>query len=127
MRSRFACVVPLLFTAALCGCATPASQPNFARPLPSSTSVAWKAQRHHPHIPKKRDHAAVPLPTDADQANEKRAQILASLKQYSAAWWVVHDEIEAENDRQLNRKLLICRGCSIPQASTDQTGSIAVR
>lgn len=51
--------------------------------------------------------------------------MLTTLRPYSAAWWAVHDEIEADIDRQLNRKLVICRGCSNPQATDDQTGSLS--
>ena len=53
---------------------------------------------------------ARPAAPEADQ-NIERERVLATLQSNSAAWWVVHDEIEAETDRRLNAKLLICQGC----------------
>ncbi|WP_347337221.1 hypothetical protein [Bradyrhizobium centrolobii] len=50
--------------------------------------------------------------------------MLATLRPYSDAWWAVHDEIEAENDRQLESKLMICRRCAPPAPREDVTGSI---
>lgn len=51
--------------------------------------------------------------------------MLGTLRPYSEAWWAVHDEIEAENDRQLGTKLVICPRCvqSSPP-NDDVTGSI---
>ena len=50
--------------------------------------------------------------------------MLATLRPYSDAWWAVQDEIEAENDRQLGSKLVICRSCGAQPPSEDTTGSI---
>ncbi|MFD0609401.1 hypothetical protein ACFQZO_04360 [Bradyrhizobium sp. GCM10027634] len=50
--------------------------------------------------------------------------MLTKLRPYSDAWWAVHDEIEAENDRQLGSKLVICRSCVAQPPSEDTTGSI---
>lgn len=51
--------------------------------------------------------------------------MLGTLRPYSDAWWAVHDEIEAENDRQLGTKLMICRRCRpSPPPSEDVTGSV---
>ncbi|MGX4802287.1 hypothetical protein [Bradyrhizobium guangdongense] len=50
--------------------------------------------------------------------------MLSTLRPYSDAWWAVHDEIEAENDRQLGSKLVICRICVTQPPSEDTTGSI---
>ena len=50
--------------------------------------------------------------------------MLATLRPYSDAWWAVHDEIEAETDRQLGSKLVICRSCAMQPPSEDVTGSI---
>ena len=43
--------------------------------------------------------------------NQERERVLGTLRPYSEAWWAVHDEIEAENDRQLGTKLVICPRC----------------
>ena len=51
--------------------------------------------------------------------------MLGTLQPYSEAWWAVHDEIEAENDRQLGTRLVICPRCvQAPQQGEDVTGSI---
>ena len=51
--------------------------------------------------------------------------MLSTLRPYSEAWWAVHDEIEAENDKRLGTKLVICPRCvPSPQSSEDATGSI---
>ncbi len=51
--------------------------------------------------------------------------MLGTLRPYSEAWWAVHDEIQAENDRQLGSKLVICPRCvhSSPLRE-DVTGSV---
>jgi hypothetical protein len=58
---------------------------------------------------------------EADQ-NTERAKVLATLRPYSAEWWLVHDQIEADRDRRTNAKLVICQGC-LTQAP-EATGSI---
>jgi len=50
--------------------------------------------------------------------------VLATLRPYSDAWWAVQDEIEAENDRQLGSKLVICPSCVTRPPSEETTGSI---
>ena len=50
--------------------------------------------------------------------------MLATLRPYSDAWWAVQDEIEAENDRQLGSKLVICRSCVTQPPDHETTGSI---
>lgn len=51
--------------------------------------------------------------------------MLGTLRPYSEAWWAVHEEIQAENDRQLGSKLVICPRCvdSSPLRE-DVTGSV---
>lgn len=51
--------------------------------------------------------------------------MLDTLRPYSEAWWAVHDEIEAENDKQLGTKLVICPRCvQSSRQDEDVTGSI---
>ncbi|MFC4936970.1 MULTISPECIES: hypothetical protein [Bradyrhizobium] len=50
--------------------------------------------------------------------------MLATLRPYSDAWWAVQDEIEAENDRQLGSKLVICPSCVTRPPNEETTGSI---
>ena len=77
---------------------------------------------HRSSVTKRR--AANPAPAQ-DNPNQERERVLGTLRPYSEAWWVVHDEIEAENDRQLGTKLVICPRCvESPPPSDDATGSI---
>ncbi|MCK1680524.1 hypothetical protein IVA87_14070 [Bradyrhizobium sp. 147] len=99
----------------LSGCASPPSTPM--------TSVAWDGFGHDPNrfLVKGQARQNTALARRADP-NVEREKTLATLRPYSDAWWVVHDEIEAENDLQLTSKLAICRGC-IGQ-NNEATGSV---
>lgn len=69
-------------------------------------------------------HRTKQAPAEADP-NRERERVLGTLRPYSDAWWAVHDEIEAEKDRQLGSKLVICPRC-VPSAPPpqDATGTI---
>ena len=109
-------LVLLTFYAALAGCTTaPAAE---RRPL------AWDGlgrDPNHPTVTKR--HVANNAAPERDP-NLERQRVLATLRPYSDAWWAVHDEIEAENDRQLGSKLVICRHCVAEPPSEETTGSI---
>ncbi|MBR0796179.1 hypothetical protein JQ615_12345 [Bradyrhizobium jicamae] len=107
----------LIVAFALAGCAsTPAIRPG---------EFAWDGLGRDPNHP-----AAVTRPhvkektVLASDPNSQREKVLATLRPYSAAWWAVHDEIEAENDRLIRSKLVICRGCLERASAQDITGSI---
>lgn len=122
MRHGF---VLLTFCAALMGCAVAPAQER--RP------IAWDGLGQDPNQdPNKAYHrrsvtkqrAASPAPAQ-DNPNQERERVLGTLRPYSEAWWAVHDEIEAENDRQLGTKLVICSRCvQQPPPDDDVTGSI---
>ena len=57
-------------------------------------------------------------------ADSEREKVLATLRPYSAAWWIVHDAIEADREKELTKKLAICRGCSLRSSEEDRTGSV---
>lgn len=100
------------------GCAVASAQER--RP------IAWDGLGHDPNRPpatKSRPTNRAPVESDSNQEREK---MLGTLRPYSDAWWAVHDEIEAENDKQLGTKLVICRRCrpSPPPSEEDTTGSI---
>jgi len=50
--------------------------------------------------------------------------VLNTLQPYSAAWWAIHDEIEAEEQRRVNKKIVICRTCAPTAGPEDHTGSV---
>ncbi|MET4198472.1 hypothetical protein [Bradyrhizobium sp. LA6.12] len=113
--------VLLTFCAALLGCA--------AAPAQERRPIAWDGLGRDPNqaphrssVTKRR--AANPAPAQ-DNPNQERERVLGTLRPFSEAWWVVHDEIEAENDRQLGTKLVICPRCvEPPPPSDDATGSL---
>ncbi|MDD1519209.1 hypothetical protein DCG74_35550 [Bradyrhizobium sp. WBAH42] len=98
----------------LTGCAT--------GPLTRSRAIAWDGLGRNPNLPyMARRMTSSPIPYEH---NKERERVLIDLRPYSEAWWAVHDEIEAENDRQLSRKLVICHGC-LTHPPSDSTGSIS--
>ena len=90
-------------------------------------SYAWDGLGHDPNQPSQRRvrnaRASTPPSNDA-----KRADLLETLTPNSAAWWAVHDEIEAYDQLQLSKKLVICKAC-LPETvnAADATGSIPRR
>ncbi|WP_027577588.1 hypothetical protein [Bradyrhizobium sp. WSM1743] len=106
----------LTFCTALIGCA--------AAPAQERRSIAWDGlgkDPNRPHVAKRRvtDHAPA-----ASDPNQERERVLGTLRPYSEAWWAVQDEIQAENDRQLGSKLVICPRCVESPPREDVTGSI---
>ncbi|MBR1128576.1 hypothetical protein [Bradyrhizobium iriomotense] len=98
----------LTFCAALMGCAVAPAQER--RP------IAWDGLGQNPnrtHVTKRRTASPVSAQDNSaqDNPNQEREKVLATLRPYSEAWWAVHDEIEAENDKQLGTKLVICPRC----------------
>lgn len=125
IRYRF---VLLAFCATLMGCAVAQAQER--RP------IAWdglgqdpnKHPNKHPnHAPQRssvtKQSAANPTPAP-DDPNQERERVLGTLRPYSEAWWAVRDEIEAENDRQLGTKLMICPRCVQSPPGEDVIGSV---
>jgi len=117
MRHGF---ILLTFCAALIGCA--AAQAQERRP------IAWDGLGQNPNRQPIRPRVTKPRAADhtsaASNPNQERERVLATLRPYSDAWWAVHDEIEAEKDRQLGTKLVICPSCVQSQPNEDMTGSI---
>ncbi|MBH5399444.1 hypothetical protein HZZ13_16885 [Bradyrhizobium sp. CNPSo 4010] len=107
----------LTFCTALIGCAEAPAQERRA--------VAWDGLGKDPnrtHVAKRRVTTGAPAASDP---NQERERVLGTLRPYSEAWWAVQDEIQAENDRKLGAKLVICPRCveSSPPRE-DVTGSI---
>ena len=95
--------ITIAIAALLTGCA---SAPNT-----TATNIAWDGLGRDPNLalPKRLVHSATAK--RQENPNVEREKTLATLRRYSQAWWTVHDEIEAEDNRQLYSKLAICRGC----------------
>jgi hypothetical protein len=123
----------LLWSFALGSCA---SQPTWtsahgsAKPAtgasPSPRQYAWDGLGQNPKRP--RSHRVSRQSSKPEQAsNLQREAALAELRPYSAAWWVVHDEIEADREANIARKLVICRGCISTESQVGMTASIGGR
>ncbi|HXH44685.1 MAG TPA: hypothetical protein VNK51_12660 [Bradyrhizobium sp.] len=107
----------LTFCTVLIGCAD--------APAQERRSIAWDGlgkDPNRPHVAKRRVTAGAPKAPDPNQEREK---VLGTLHPYSEAWWAVHDEIQAESDRQLGSRLVICPRCvETPPPREGVTGSI---
>lgn len=123
----------LLWSFALGSCAsqpTWTSAQGLAKPAtgasPSPRHYAWDGLGQNPNLP--RSHR-VPRQSSAPEqdSNLQREAVLAELRPYSAAWWVVHDEIEAAQETKIARKLVICQGCISSESQVGMTASIGRR
>jgi len=69
----------------------------------------------------------VSVAADADSATRTRQEVHSSPRPYSAAWWAVRDEIEADYDKRLAQKLVICSGCLHDPSVDVVTGTIPAK
>ncbi|MDA9436566.1 hypothetical protein [Bradyrhizobium sp. CCBAU 51627] len=109
-------LVLLSFCAALAGCAS--------APAAERRPIAWDGLGQDPNRPVVTKRGIANRAAPESDPNLERQRVLSTLRPYSEAWWAVHDEIEAENDRQLGSKLVICGSCVTQPPSGDTTGSI---
>ena len=84
---------------------------------------AWDGLGQDPNKPLRNTKRMMRLPAKPDP-NAERQKVLNALQPYSAAWWVVHDEIEAEEQSRINKKIVICRACAPTASPDDHTGSV---
>ena len=84
--------------ALLVGCGSASAEGRFA----------WDGRERDPNLPsrhKPRLAKAAPNPT------LERKRVLATLDPRSSEWRALKGEIDAEDDKDLNRKLAICPSC----------------
>lgn len=108
--------IVLTFCTALIGCAD--------APAQERRSLAWDGLGQDPNRPPVVKRRATAGASAASDPNQEREKVLGTLRPYSEAWWAVHDEIQAENDRRLGNKLVICPRCVESPQREDVTGSI---
>lgn len=125
MGRQFLPLVAICLIVSGCATAPPPSSVSerFARDglgHPPKRLALTVRERHRPSAA-----TASRQPREADP-NADREKVLATLHPYSAAWWVVRDEIDAEEQRRINAKLVICRSCLQKKGSPeDYTGSVS--
>ena len=119
---RLAQLVLFILPIALCSCAAPGDRVSF-NTSPKPQMFAWDGSGHDPNRPRVRVKRAV-VSVDEDDANRKREQVFTTLRPYSVAWWAIHDEIEADHDKRLARKLVICGSCLHHSPQDEVTGTI---
>jgi len=114
----------LVLPIALGSCVAPTARMSFD-PSPRPQMFAWDGSGLDPNRPRVKVKRAA-VPANEDDANRKREQVFTSLRPYSAAWWAIHEEIEADRDKRLAQKLVICGGCLRHSPQDDVTGTIPV-
>jgi hypothetical protein len=118
---RLAQIALLFLPIALCSCAAPDRVSFDTSPKPRM--FAWDGSGHNPNAPRIKVKR-VQVSADENSANRKREEVLTSLRPYSSAWWAIQNEIEADHDKRLARKLVICAGCLRHSPQDDATGTI---
>jgi hypothetical protein len=69
---------------------------------------AWDGRDRDPNLP---SHQKPRVAKAAPDPNIERKRVLATLDPRSSEWRALKGEIDAEDDRYLNRKLSICPSC----------------
>jgi hypothetical protein len=90
---------------------------------PVGGHFAWDGLGQDPNKPLRNAKRVMRLPAKPDP-NAERQKVLNTLQPYSAAWWAIHEEIEAEEQRRVNKKIVICRTCAPTASPEDHTGSM---
>jgi hypothetical protein len=91
-------------------------------PPPSCGPISWSGLSQVPNRPAQHKNHVADTSPEPDPNNEKE-KVLGTLRPYSSAWWAMREQIDAEEQRHLTAKLMICRGC-LPKTDSDNTGSI---
>ena len=118
----FARIALLFLPIAFCSCTAPVARLHPDTSLKHPT-FAWDGLGHDPNLPRAKLKRAG-HPTSEDESNRTREKAFVSLHPYSAEWWAAQKEIEADNDRRLARKLVICDRCLQRSSQVDVTGTI---
>ena len=114
MVFRYLIITIIISGSLVSGCASP--------PPPVVGKFAWDGLGQDPNK-RIRQHRLVKEPASAPDSNTERQSVLATLRPYSAEWVALYNQIEAEEDRRLKIKLVICHGC-FPKLDADYTGSL---
>lgn len=118
---KYLCVL-IAISFILPGCASAQSPPTAGR-------FAWDGLGQDPNRPvrhKRRPGAALSAlaAVKPPDPNIEREKVLAALRPYSTAWWAVQDAMEAEEQKRINAKMVICRACLPPPGRDEYTASL---
>ena len=100
---RLAQIALFFLPIALCSCAAPADRMSFDT-SPEPRKFALDRVGDNPNAPRIK-LKRIQVSADENSANRKREEALTSLRPYSAAWWAIQDEIEADHDNAWHESL----------------------
>ena len=103
----------LLLSLALAGCAAAPQAQLASDPAFAPARYAWDGAGHDPNHPEPGTSHRAWAAARSDQDKS-----VATLQPYSKEWRQAPDGIE-DQDAQVKRSLVICKGCLPPQASED--------
>jgi hypothetical protein len=92
-------------------------------PPPPNVLTSWDGLGPFPkrkHVKRVKVRKTSEVVTEDNSPNEEQ---LAKLRPYSKEWGEVLDAINRAADAKLKKRLIICRGCMLPE-SDDRTASI---
>jgi hypothetical protein len=104
----------LLLTLALAGCAAAPQARLASDPAFAPARYAWDGAGRDPNQPQSETSRRARTTARSDQDKS-----VATLQPYSKELRQAPDGIEADQDAQVKRSLVICKGCLPPQASED--------
>lgn len=102
----------LLLSLALTGCAAAPQTRLASDPAFAPARYAWDGAGEDPNQPK-------PAHTSRTAARTGPDKSVAALQPYSQEWWQVQESIEADQESQVKRSLVICKGCLRSQTAED--------
>ncbi|WFU37645.1 hypothetical protein QA640_24590 [Bradyrhizobium sp. CB82] len=102
----------LLLSLALAGCAAAPQARLAPDPVSAPARYAWDGAGEDPNQPK-------PAHTSRTAARAGQDKSVAALQPYSKKGWRAQDGIEADQESQVKRSLVICKGCLRPQPDED--------
>lgn len=113
-------VAIILVAFALAGCAT--ADHSSRESLPGKTLAKEGLDRGSKKTARVRRTIVIRKPADAAASIPDDDTVLAAVPKYSKEWVALYEAMQARNDAQLARALIICRGC-FPLADGDRTSS----
>ena len=102
----------LLLSLALAGCAAAPQARLASDPAFAAARYAWDGAGKDPNQPKPAHTSRTAVRTGPDKS-------VATRQPYAKESWQDQDGIEADQESQVKRSLVICKGCLRPQPAED--------